>query len=129
MLSKLKKWWNGDNRNVLPFRVPSGAQMTLDGDTPVILAPTRFANPAARERFCAEVFRHENEREYSMTTIGEVLDKEVEQELAKMRAAVAAKIREAEKAAYEYFCACPVGRERERAHDVYENVRTAMRVG
>lgn len=63
-----------------------------------------------------------------MATLGQVIDKEVQDELATMRAGVAAKIREAEKAAYEYFCACPVGHERNRASDVYDNVRNAMRV-
>jgi hypothetical protein len=37
-------------------------------------------------------------------------------------------MREAEKAAYEYFCECDVGREREKAHEIYENIRTAGRV-
>lgn len=39
-----------------------------------------------------------------------------------------AKLREAEKAMYEYFCDCEVGKEREWASQVYENVRTASRV-
>ena len=38
-------------------------------------------------------------------------------------------IRAAEKAAYEYFCQCEVGQERIRAGDIYDNVRTAQRVG
>ncbi|MFM0141783.1 hypothetical protein [Paraburkholderia sp. RL18-085-BIA-A] len=37
-------------------------------------------------------------------------------------------IHAAEKAAYEYFKACPVGVERTRAHDVFENIRNATRV-
>lgn len=37
-------------------------------------------------------------------------------------------MREAEQAAYEYFKECEVGEEREKAHDVYENLRTAGRV-
>lgn len=35
----------------------------------------------------------------------------------------------AERAAYALFCALPVGRDRERASDVYENIRCATRVG
>lgn len=38
------------------------------------------------------------------------------------------KHRAAEKAAYEYFCACEVGDERSRAFEVYENIRNATRV-
>lgn len=37
-------------------------------------------------------------------------------------------MRAAEKAAYEYFCACEVGREREKASDIYDNLRNAGRV-
>jgi hypothetical protein len=39
------------------------------------------------------------------------------------------KHRAAEKAAWAYFCECPVGDERTRASEVYENIRTATRVG
>ena len=49
--------------------------------------------------------------------------------LAELKADVQKKIRAAEQAAYKYACECDVGRDRERAFDVYENVRTAMRVG
>jgi len=38
------------------------------------------------------------------------------------------KHREAEKAAYAYFCECEVGPQRERAHQIYENIRNATRV-
>jgi hypothetical protein len=38
------------------------------------------------------------------------------------------KLREAEKAWYEYFGMCEVGPDRERAADVYEKVRTATRL-
>jgi predicted SprT family Zn-dependent metalloprotease len=38
-------------------------------------------------------------------------------------------IAEAEKAAYAYFCECEVGQERIRASDIYDNVRTALRIG
>lgn len=68
------------------------------------------------------------EEEKRMSTLGETIDKEVEQQLATARVHVADKIREAEKAAYDYFCACPAGPERIRAGEVYENVRNAMRV-
>ncbi len=37
-------------------------------------------------------------------------------------------MREAEKAAYAYFCECDVGTEREKASEIYENIRTAGRV-
>ena len=46
-----------------------------------------------------------------------------------LRTDAIAKLREAEKAWYALACALPVGRDRERAFDVYENVRTAPRVG
>lgn len=51
-----------------------------------------------------------------------------EQELKALKDKRNALMREAEKAAYEYFCACDVGREREKACEIYENVRTAGRV-
>ena len=35
---------------------------------------------------------------------------------------------EAQRAAYEYFCECEVGLEREKAHEIYENLRTSGRV-
>jgi hypothetical protein len=34
----------------------------------------------------------------------------------------------AEQAAYAYFCALPIGNERIRAHDVYQNIRLATRL-
>jgi hypothetical protein len=37
-------------------------------------------------------------------------------------------IKVAEKIAHEYFCECEVGRERELASNVYENVRCSLRV-
>ncbi len=37
------------------------------------------------------------------------------------------KIRDAEKAAYAYFCECEIGPERERASDTYERIRTSTR--
>lgn len=37
-------------------------------------------------------------------------------------------MREAQQAAYTYFCECEVGLEREKAHDIYVNLRTAGRV-
>lgn len=50
------------------------------------------------------------------------------EKLAEMRGAVQEKIREAKRAAYAYFCACPIGPERIWAGAVYENVRTSLRV-
>ena len=47
--------------------------------------------------------------------------------IAPLRVQMLIKIRDAEKAAYEYFCACPIGVERERAADVYERIRTSTR--
>jgi hypothetical protein len=37
------------------------------------------------------------------------------------------KITAAEKAAFEYFRACPVGPERERAHDIYTQILYSRR--
>lgn len=51
------------------------------------------------------------------------------QKLAWAKTVAQEKLREAEKAWYEYFCMCEVGDERTRAADVYENVRTATRIG
>lgn len=51
-----------------------------------------------------------------------------EMQLASAKRAALEKLREAEKAWYEYFCLCEVGAERECASEVYENVRTATRV-
>lgn len=51
-----------------------------------------------------------------------------ENELERLRKEVYAKHKEAEKAAYEYACACEVGPDSERAFDCYENIRRAMRV-
>lgn len=48
--------------------------------------------------------------------------------LAEMKTEMLAALRIAEKKAWAYFCECPVGREREHAHDVYENIRNATRV-
>lgn len=33
-----------------------------------------------------------------------------------------------EKAAWAYFCACPVGPDRNRAHEIYSNILCATRV-
>lgn len=38
-------------------------------------------------------------------------------------------IAHAEKLAFEYFRQCDVGQEREAAGQVYENIRTATRIG
>jgi len=37
-------------------------------------------------------------------------------------------IRDAEQAAHYYACQCEIGREREKAFEIYENLRTAQRV-
>lgn len=50
-----------------------------------------------------------------------------EQQLADAHRVAHEKLREAEKAWYEYFGMCEVGPDRERAAQVYENVRTATR--
>lgn len=50
-----------------------------------------------------------------------------EQKLAFARQAAHEKLREAEKAWYEYFGMCEVGPDRERAAQVYETVRQARR--
>lgn len=50
-------------------------------------------------------------------------------QLALLKAERNAKILEAEKAAYAYFCECDLGPEREKAHEVYKNVLYALRVG
>ena len=51
-----------------------------------------------------------------------------EQRLAFARRVAYEKLREAEKAWYEYFRLCDVGPDRTRAAQVYENVRTATRL-
>lgn len=51
-----------------------------------------------------------------------------QEKLSAMKTEMLAKLRETEKLAWAYFCECPVGDERTRAHDVYENIRTATRV-
>lgn len=49
-------------------------------------------------------------------------------ELQALRAKRNELMHEAEKAAYEYFCVCDLGPEREKASEIYENIRTAGRV-
>lgn len=51
-----------------------------------------------------------------------------EQNRALLKAQALEKLREAEKLMYDYFCACDIGPERTRAHEVYENIRNATRV-
>lgn len=48
--------------------------------------------------------------------------------LVEMKSEMLAAIRTAENLAWAYFCECPVGSERERASNVYENIRNATRV-
>lgn len=57
--------------------------------------------------------------------MSEVRDKAVNQIL---KEACVDAINKAEKAAYIYASACEIGKERECAFEVYENVRTALRV-
>jgi hypothetical protein len=51
-----------------------------------------------------------------------------DEELVKLKAEMFSKRKEAEKAAYAYCGACPVGLERERAFEIYENIRNATRI-
>ena len=51
-----------------------------------------------------------------------------EQELQALKEKRDQLIREAEKAAYEYFCECEISFERLKAHEIYENLRNARRV-
>lgn len=51
------------------------------------------------------------------------------EKLVALKAEANAKLLEAEKAWHAFACELPVGRERERAFEVYENVRTAPRIG
>lgn len=50
-----------------------------------------------------------------------------EEELKKMKATALIKLREAEIAMYAYFQALPVGEERIKAGEVYDNIRNATR--
>ncbi len=52
-----------------------------------------------------------------------------DRDLDKMKQDALSKIREAEKATYAWACECEVGPERIRAFEIYDNVRTATRVG
>ena len=56
------------------------------------------------------------------------LEATIEIQLEAARLVAIEKLREAEKAWYKYFCLCEVGPDRERASQVYENVRTATRL-
>lgn len=53
---------------------------------------------------------------------------EDQSELEKLKAERNRLMREAEKAAYQYCCAVDVGIEREKAFEIYENLRNAGRV-
>lgn len=59
-----------------------------------------------------------------MTTATEVLI-EAKEHNTQLRLAAYARLMEAEKAWYAYFADCEVGYDRERAHEVYENIRCA----
>lgn len=59
---------------------------------------------------------------------GAITQEERDAEKAKhLKAVFLEQHRKAEKAAYEYFAACPVGPERVQAYSIYENVRNALR--
>jgi hypothetical protein len=51
------------------------------------------------------------------------------EELAQMRTEMLDHLNKAEKLAYAIFCATDVGRDRIKAHQVYENIQNATRVG
>lgn len=51
------------------------------------------------------------------------------QQISLLQSDAHAKLREAEKAWYALFCALPVGDDRTKANDVYENIRCATRRG
>ncbi|MBY0237898.1 MAG: hypothetical protein K2X55_01140 [Burkholderiaceae bacterium] len=57
------------------------------------------------------------------------MNKQEQDKLDELKRKRNAAIDAAERAAYEYFTTCNIGQERCRAADVYENVRTALRVG
>jgi hypothetical protein len=50
-----------------------------------------------------------------------------EQLVARLKAEMQAARLTAEKAAWAYFCACPVGPERTKAHEIYSNILYATR--
>lgn len=52
-----------------------------------------------------------------------------DKKLVKLKTDRDAAIRTAEKAAYAYFCECPIGAARVQAGEVFDNVRTALRTG
>lgn len=55
-------------------------------------------------------------------------EQETPEQLAALKQDLMSKRDAAEKAAYAYFCALPIGNERIRAHEVYQNIRLATRV-
>jgi hypothetical protein len=58
MLSKLKKMWSARVEDTPAVRTPkSDGPALADNDPALIIAPTRFASPAAREFFCAAVLQ------------------------------------------------------------------------
>lgn len=62
-----------------------------------------------------------------MSNESQTMSQSFDQSLAELKTAALTAIRTAEKAAYDYACACDVGAERERAFDVYERIRTSTR--
>lgn len=58
MLSKLKELWGGQVEVTPAVRIPkSGGLTPADIDEVPVIVPTRFASPAARERFCAAILQ------------------------------------------------------------------------
>lgn len=53
---------------------------------------------------------------------------ETENTLKGLREVAFKKLKEAEKAMYAYCCSCDIGPERERAFQIYENIRLSSRV-
>lgn len=51
-----------------------------------------------------------------------------EEKLAELKRKRDELMRQAERAAYEYFCECEIGNERIKAHDIYDNLLNAGRV-
>ena len=53
---------------------------------------------------------------------------DAERKHADLKRVALIRLQKAEEAMHEYFCNCDVGEERERAGQVYENIRVASRV-
>ena len=62
-----------------------------------------------------------------MTQMNTDVNQSEVEKLSQLKANLLKKIQEAQAAAYEYFCECPVGTDRERANEIYERIRTSTR--